>query len=85
MKYLGTREGGGPKEHGSEGKAILQERKNNQERKLKHGTLCKEGGDASTKRNKISIVSWTRKSSGDLSKVYTDTFPIALAIKLVSA
>lgn len=64
---MGTRERGGPKEYGSEGKPILQERKeNNQERKLKPGTLCKEGRDMCTKRNKISIVTWTRKSAGEL-------------------
>lgn len=67
LKYLGTRVRGGPKEYGSESKPILQERKeNNQERKLKHGTLWEEGRDACTKRNKVSIVSWIRKSAGDL-------------------
>lgn len=75
------------KGYGSEGKPILQQRKeNNQERKLNHGKLYKEGGDAHTKRNKISIVSWTRKINrrslqNVLMFVYIDTFPIPLAIK----
>lgn len=55
-------------------------RKKKKKKNSSNGTSCEEGRDACTNRNKISIVSWTRISAGDLLMfLCIDTFPIALA------
>lgn len=71
---MGTRERGGPKQYSSKSEPTLQKRKaNDQERKLKERQKeisCK-GGAKYSKRNKMSMVIWTRISAEDLQRRYS--------------